>query len=299
MKSMIQKKFAGCAVLSLWLTAVLSVSVVWGEDSPKRRDDLDEPLLRVAKATVPRARVHPLDPALDMARDGLRKMQTSVRDYTCTIVKRERIKGELMDYEYMYAKIRNRRVVDGQTVSPFSVYMYFLKPAEVKGREVLYVEGENEGKLIAHEGGSAGKYLPTVWLKPTGLLAMRNQRYPITDIGIENLVAKLIERGETDQAKARTGCEVTFTPNAKINTRVCTVLQIKHAKPAPDLDFHYAQIFIDDELQVPIRYAAYGFPEKEGERPPVLEEYTYLNLKLNVGLQDRDFDHENTDYRFQ
>jgi len=296
---MIQKKNTCYPLLSLLLTAALSVSVVRAENSPKERDELKEPLLRVAKATAPNPKAHPLGPALVFAREGLEKMQTAVEDYTCTLVKRERIKGKLLDYEYIFAKIRNRRVVDGKTTSPFSVYMYFLKPATVKGREVLYVEGQNEGKLVAHEGGAAGRYLPTVWLKPTGILAMRNQRYPITDVGIENLVAKLIERGESDQAKDRKDCEVTFTPNAKINKRSCTLLQIRHAKPSPGLDFHFAQIFIDDELQVPVRYAAYGFPEKEGERPPVLEEYTYLNLKLNVGLEDKDFDHENTDYRFQ
>ncbi len=292
---MIQKKITGLVLLILLLTGTLSVSA---EDSPKNRDDLKEPLLRVAKATSPKPQAHPLDPALDLARDGLRRMQTTVEDYTCTLVKRERIKGKLLDYEYIFVKIRNRRVADGKTVSPFSVYMYFLKPNSTKGREVLYVEGQNEGKMIAHEGGSAGKYLPTVWLRPTGLLAMRNQKYPLTDVGIENLVAKLIERGEADKAKGRTGCEVTFTQNAKINKRPCTILQIKHNEPSPDLDFHLAQIFIDDELQVPVRYAAYGFPEKEGERLPVLEEYTYMSLKMNVGLGDKDFDHENTDYRF-
>lgn len=297
---MIQTKITGYTLLGLLLAAVLNVSVVWAEEAQKNRGNLKEPLLRVAKASAPNPKAHPLEPALAYARDGLVKMQTEVKDYTCTIVKRERIKGKLLDYEYMFTKIRNRRVVDGKTVVPFSVYMYFLKPSSVKGRECIYIEGQNEGKLIAHEGGTAGKYLPTVWLKPDGILAMRNQRYPITDIGIENLVTKLIERGDSDQLRALKGtdCEVTFTPDAKINKRPCTLLQIKHHTPRPGLDFHLAQIFIDDELQVPVRFASYGFPEKEGERLPVLEEYTYLNLKMNVGLTDKDFDHENTDYRF-
>jgi hypothetical protein len=29
-----------------------------------------------------------------------------------------------------------------------------------------------------------------------------------------------------------------------------------------------------------------------------LEEYTYLNLKLNAGLVDADFDHTNPNYKF-
>jgi len=286
------------SLLALLVATFFTGSLCLGEDGPLSREELTEPVLRVAKATAPNPSVHPLDPALDLARDGLTTIRESIDDYTCTLVKRERINGELGEYEYMFTKIRNRKVVDDKVVTPFSVYMYFLKPGTVKGREVMYVEGLNDGKMIAHEGGTAGKYLPTVWLRPNGLIAMRGQLYPITDVGLENLVLKLIERGEREKKASGDDCEVTFHQNAKINGRTCTLLQIKHDKPGPNVEFHMAHIFIDDELQVPVRYAAYGFPGNEGEKPPVLEEYTYLDLKLNVGLSDKDFDHTNTDYKF-
>jgi hypothetical protein len=274
----------------------LLAAAAWADEPQRARDNLSEPVLRVAsKAPTPK---HPLDPALDIARNGLQNIRTTVNDYTCTLVKRERVDGKLLDYEYMFVKVRNRKVVNNNVVAPFSVYMYFLKPTEMKGREVMFVEGRNEDKLVAHEGGTAGKYLPTVWIKPTGVIAMRNQRYPITDLGIENLVLKLIERGELDKAAGRRECEVTFHENAKINGRVCTLLQVKNAEATENLDFHMAQIFIDDELNVPIRYVAYDFPAKAGDPLPVIEEYTYLNLKLNVGLTDKDFDHTNEEYNF-
>lgn len=268
----------------------------WAEGPQRDRDNLSEPVLRVAsKAPTPK---HPLDPALDIARNGLQNIRSTVNDYTCTLVKRERIDGKLLDYEYMFVKVRNRKVADNKVVTPFSVYMYFLKPTDMKGREVMYVEGRNEDKLVAHEGGTAGKYLPTVWINPTGMIAMRNQRYPITDLGIENLVLKLIERGELDKAAGRRDCEVTFHENAKINGRKCTLLQVKNEVATENLDFHMAQIFIDDELNVPIRHVAYDFPAKPGDPLPVIEEYTYLNLKINVGLTDKDFDHNNEEYSF-
>jgi hypothetical protein len=284
----------------LGLVAVLcGLSVAQTGDEPQPRDTLKEPVLRVAKASSPSVKAHPLDPALEIARKGLETIHSSVTDYTCMLVKRERINSTLGDYEYIQTKVRNRKEKDGKVVRPFAVYMYFVKPASMKGREVLYIEGANGDKMIAHEGGAAGKYLPTVWLKPNGIIAMRGQRYPITDVGIENLVLKLIERGERDRANGPGNCEVTFHKDAKINGRTCTLLQVKHAQPAPNLDFHMGQIFIDDELQVPVRYAAYGFPAKDGDELPVIEEYTYLNLKLNVGLADADFDHTSKQYAFQ
>lgn len=262
------------------------------------RDGLKEPVFRVARNTEgikPAGDSHPLDPALDMAREALVHIQRDIHDYTCTIIKRERVKGVLGDYEYMAAKVRNRKVVDGRVVQPLSAYLRWLKPEACEGREVLWVEGKNNNKLRAKEGGTRGRFLPKVWLDPHGALAMQGNLYPITDIGIENLVTKLIERGTRDRKHADETL-VDFIKNAKINGRVCTLLQVKHPIQRDYFDFHLAQIFVDDELNVPVRYAAYNWPAREGGQPQVIEEYTYVNMKLNVGLKDIDFDHTNPEY---
>ncbi len=149
---------------------------------------------------------------------------------------------------------------------------------------------------MRHEGGVKGKFLPTVWLKPDGALAMQGQLYPLTDIGLENLMLKLIERGNAERRFP--DCDVTFHKNAKINGRSCTLLRVSHEVQRPEFEFSRAEIFIDDELNVPVRYAAYGWPSAPGASPPVLEEYTYLQLKINIGLTDYDFDPKNKDYRF-
>jgi hypothetical protein len=59
-----------------------------------------------------------------------------------------------------------------------------------------------------------------------------------------------------------------------------------------------AQVFMDDEWKIPVRYAAYGWPNKAGGEMDVIEEYTYQNIKINVGLTDKDFDVANSDYNF-
>ncbi len=178
---------------------------------------------------------------------------------------------------------------------PFSVYLVFLKPTAIKGREVLYVENQNEGKLFAHEGGMK-RMLGTHKLEPTSWLAMKGQRYPLTDIGIENLLIKLVERGERD--KRNGDCLVSFNPGAKVSGRECTVIQVVHPQPAPHYDFHKAQIFIDTELSIPVRYAAYGWPKSANGDSEVIEEYTYQDLKINVGLTDEDFSVNNPNYNF-
>ena len=272
--------------------ALMHSSALQAEDPPMGRDGLQEPVFRVSNARVETpetAPAHPLDPALKIAYDSLARIRTQVDDYSCTLIKQERINGVLTPEEYMFAEIRNRKLVNNKIVTPLSVYLYFLKPSNIKGREVIFVEGANNGKMVAHEGGLL-RIAPAVWLNPDGPIAMRGQLYPITDIGIETLVDKLIEKGERDRKRGE--CEVEFIKGAKINGRVCTVLQVKHPTPRPWFDFHIARIFIDDELQLPIRYAAYTWPAEEGGKPQLLEAYTYLNMKLNVNLKNADFNHK-------
>ncbi len=261
---------------------------------------LSEPIHRVAIApsiTPNPVALHPLDRALDIARRGLANCRSNVDDYTAILVKRERIGGTLGGHEFMYAKVRNRKVSGGKVVQPLSVYLQFLKPTSVKGRECIYVEGKNDGKVIAHEGGFKGKFLPTVTIPPDGALAMRGQRYPLTEIGVENLMLKLIERGETARQFADVQCD--FRKNARVKDRTCTVLQVTQPTKRPGLEFYRADVFIDDTLNLPIRYVAYDWPTNSNEESlDVLEEYTYLNLKVNVGLTDDDFDPNNEDYNF-
>lgn len=237
---------------------------------------------------------HPLDPALQVAREGLDHIKQNVKDYTCTIIKRERIKGELTDHQFMAAKIRQRQEQAGRVTTPFSVYMRFLKPASVAGREVIWVEGRNNGSLIAHEAGLLN--FKRVSLAPDGFVAMMGQRYPISKIGVQNLIEELLVKGERDRKYGE--CEVKFFEDALINKRPCRMIQVMHPVKREHFDFYKAQIFIDKELKIPVRYAAWSWPEQPGGEPVLEEEYTYVDVKLNVGLDDTDFDPDNPDYNY-
>ena len=145
---------------------------------------------------------HPLMPALRWAQQGVESIRR-IEDYSCTLVKRERIDGELRDYEWMYVKIRHR---------PFSIYTRFLKPKELEGREAIYVEGHNDGKIQAHTTGRLWKLIGTVSLSPTSPIAMKGNRYPITEMGMLNLTERLIEVGLQDCQYGE--CEVKVIENA-------------------------------------------------------------------------------------
>jgi hypothetical protein len=230
---------------------------------------------------------HPLMPTLRWAYTGMDNV-VKMQDYSATVAKRERIAGKVGDFEYMFVKLRHR---------PFSVYMYFLGPAALKGQEVIYIEGQNDGNMWAHPTGIRNTIVGTVSIKPDGPIAMRNQRYPLTELGILNLTRRLVEVGEQDVKYGE--CEVKFYKGAKINNRVCTCIEVIHPVPRRNFLFHLARIFVDDELNLPIRYESYDWPKEKGGPPELLEEYTYLNLKINNGFTDADFDIKNPNYKFR
>jgi hypothetical protein len=203
--------------------------------------------------------------------------------------------GVMPEMQYANVKIRNRKTSNGKLVTPMGVYLNFLKPGAVKGREVIWVEGANDGKLVAHESGLKG--VINVYLDPNGYLAMRGQRRPITDIGIENLVIKMIESGVRDRNHRE--CEVQVYKNAKILDRACMMIEVVHPLKRDHFDFFRARVYFDNELGIPTRYASWSWPTQPGGDPVLEEEYTYLNVELNVGLTDRDFDVANAAYRFR
>jgi outer membrane lipoprotein-sorting protein len=75
--------------------------------------------------------------------------------------------------------------------------------------------------------------------------------------------------------------------------RAVTLITVIHPTPRRNFRFHRAEVYLDNELGLPIRYAAYMWPQNPGEEPPLEEEYTYLNLKVNNGFTDFTFSRDN------
>jgi hypothetical protein len=131
-------------------------------------------------------------------------------------------------------------------------------------------------------------------ISPTSDAASRESRYPITELGLDNVVSRLIDQARHDIIADPDGknTEVVFYHNAEIDGRVCTHIRVTHPIADDAFDFHQANIYVDDKLNVPLRVENYTWPKKEGEPPQLMEEYTYMRMKLNVGLTDGNFAEE-------
>ncbi len=236
-----------------------------------------------------------LEAVLRRAVAGYHRIRREITDYRCILTKRERVHGELREAETAVLKVRHQRIEDDRVVSPFSVYLRFLAPSAVKDREVLYVHGRNDGNMIVRNGGPRFGFITTA-LPPDSPIVLSESRYPITEVGVKTLIRRLIEVGMHELEYG--DCQVRVAEGARLDNRACTLIQVLQNRRREDPSWKLVRILIDDELELPVYYAAYDWPEQEAGSPVLLEEYIYTRIELNVGLGDVDFDHRNEDYSF-
>lgn len=226
---------------------------------------------------------HPLAPALKYAYSS-REALKDVKDYTALFVKRE-YKSRQLVTQAIDLKLRHE---------PFSVYMYFRTPNE--GREVLYVDGANNGKLKVHEGSGIKTLAGTMDFNIDAPEVMKENRHPITKLGIANLLDAIIAQWESE---TRFG-EVTlkYFPNAKIGDTKCVAFESTHPEPRKEFRFHKTRLYFTKDTRLPFRVEQYYWPGNGQTEPRLVEEYTYSNLKPNSNLSAHDFSSRNPNYRF-
>ncbi|MCG8650942.1 MAG: DUF1571 domain-containing protein, partial [Pirellulales bacterium] len=223
-------------------------------------------------------------------------MSKSLNDYTARFVKQDLTpKGVLGEETEILLKVQTR--LRGNTEkAAMRVYLHYLKPESKKGREVIWAEDRNDGKMAVFEPMFPFN-LKTLWLDPNGMIAMQGQRHPISEIGLVRLVENLIERGEDDRDNPNV--EITIVKDYRVGDQPAELIQVKRTKPiGGEDDFSLAEIAIDPERQLILSYHSFGWPEKEDAEAPLLESYSYFDVQTNVGLTDEDFDPENPNYSF-
>lgn len=216
----------------------------------------------------------------EQSRDAL----AEVTDYTCVFSKKEVVSRRLIQQK-MEMKYRHK---------PFSVYFRYIAGDEA-GREVIYVDGGNNNRLVVHETGIKA-IAGTMYLPLNDSRVVQENRHPITSVGIHNLLKKAFETFELDASDDLV--EVKMYPKAKLDDLPCVAFVIRHPEPKKGLPFHETRLYFDRETRLPIHVERYDWPRREGDKLPLLEEYSYRNVKLNVGLKGADFDPRNPRYAF-
>jgi hypothetical protein len=203
-----------------------------------------------------------------------------VRDYTCLFIKRERLRGQLQPDNLIDMKVRTQ---------PFSVYLRWLGPKAFEGQEACYATGRNNGMMRVHSTGLAS-VAGFVTLDTRDPRVMQNSRHTITEAGIGNLIAVLAQRWEMERRLNKTQVAVAEYTYAQ---RPCTRVELVHREPiAGPATFARSVVYFDKANHLPIRVENYDWPRPGGSpEGDLLESYSYVNLRTNVGLTDAVFNH--------
>jgi hypothetical protein len=255
-------------------------------DNSGKASAAPNPVSETAETNLPTPPIdaaHPLYVPLQEAYKAQEALR-SVKDYEAVFVKREMIKGRLLKVT-MNLKVRER---------PFSVYMKFVDTN--KGREVLYQEDRNNNQLVIHEAGLKS-LAGSVFRAPNSPDVMSENRYPANLIGLKKMLDRVIRQWE-DEGKFGE-VKTQKRPNSHLGSgEECVVYESLHSVPRDQFKFHTTRLWIESKTGLAIRVEQLGFPQKGDKDPPLVEEYTYGNLRLNVKLSDRDFDKKNPAYAF-
>lgn len=229
---------------------------------------------------------HPLKPVLELARQTYEHARRNVRGFTCQLIKRERIGGELQQERTINMIVREGSGGD----EPYATRMDFLSPSDVAGRRLLYVEGEHDNRMLARKGGQRLTFI-VLRLDPHGFKANGETLASITHLSFERSLEKIVQalerQIEADPAALNTLVE--WDDAANLAGCNCRRVRVVHPRRDEPLVFYRAEVFLDDQHGLPIRITLHDWPE-DGNQPPLIAEYTYRDLAVCDTLPPATFD---------
>ncbi len=203
----------------------------------------------------------------------------AVKDYSCTMVSRERVNNVLLEENVIDFKAKTQ---------PFSVGMRWVSPKASQGQEVYFVAGRNDNKMRVRSNQlGKGKLLGFLTIDPRDPRALEASRHTITEAGIGNLIEQTLKHWTTEAALNKTQVKVG---EYAYNGRACLRVETTRAERRQEFYCHRSVIYLDKESKMPIRSENYDWPRQGGEAGgDLLESFSYVNLRFNTGLTDQEF----------
>ncbi len=255
-----------------------------GENAQSATQTVDSSVLRGEWA---------LQLSIALIEQGIHSLE-AVDDYSFSLTRQERVDGELLDPQVMKVKLRQSE--------PFSIYMKWLAGTGpgVRGRQLLYVRGQNNDKLLVLPGGLAGRLTGTLELDHDDPRVTRESRHPVTDCGLLTLARTVLDMQKKDLA-SRTGFQCELYDGQKFDERDCFLFVMTYDSPEHNPNYRKAMMYIDKNLRLPV--CIRNFTWGEAEQPEKLDEqtlvesYSFTDIELEKRLAADDF--SRTSYRMR
>jgi len=260
------------------LSGFLIFSTLGAGEPPAPRIDRPAAPRPLGPAVVSDNAASPLDEPLRLIGEA-RTVFQKVKDYSCVLIKRERINGQLTPDHVVALKVRNE---------PFSVYMRWMQPKDLSGQEVCYVAPKHGNRMRAHSAGALG-LVGWVTLDQNDPRALKTSRHRISEAGLANLIDRYSAGWQAERPLGRTQVSIA---DYEYNKRRCTRVETAHsADSAGQFEYFRTVVYFDQETHLPIRVECYDYPRRANETGELVEVYSYVNLRYNVGLDETTFNH--------
>lgn len=261
-------------------------------DSPPLAEpflDSAEPInTPLARAKPPSEKVAPgpnTVPEVRKLLDAAIKTYAGVPDYEAKLIRREVVSGKSLPTEEL--NIAHRK-------EPFSFYMNVTGEAG-KGREMLYVKGQNAGKIIIVTGKGDNVLLGTgkrMELDPESSLLSGKSRNRITEAGMGKMLAtieKYVGQAESGKRPTETVRHLGATDGLESKMPLTTVEVTLQTGDEPLLPKGGKRTYGFDADK---KSSSYGLPVQivtHDERGKEVEFYSFSGFKLPAKLVDADF----------
>lgn len=251
--------------------------------------DLDQlpvrpPVVLAAEASaakVPLAVLAQRDP-MALIRLAQERVNREVRDYSAIFLKQEEIAGKLGPLQRIDIRFRS---------DPVSVKMHWLENAD-QARKVVYQSTpkfvDPQGRKVARiepAGFVARALFPEVTRPISGPDARAASRRTIDEFGFKATL-DLFEKYNSLALK-KGALDLRYTGEGRVDGRPTFVVE-RYLPYTPGGAFPDARLIVhfDQEWLVPT--TVYSYADAEGTK--LLGSYVFINVRLNVGLSDADFD---------
>ena len=203
---------------------------------------------------------------------------TTVKDYSCTMVSQENVRGKLHDQNVIQLKLKT---------DPFSIHMRWISPEKNAAQEVAFVLGKNNNKMRVKSNHLGNKILGFMSIDPNDPRVLEHSRHTILEAGIGNMIEQHIGQWEKDRQLGKSRIAVR---DYVYNNRECHKVEVIRTEKNPAFYCYRTVIYLEKKSKLPIRLENYDWPRQGGpEGGEMLETFSYINLQFNTGLKDAEF----------
>jgi outer membrane lipoprotein-sorting protein len=200
-----------------------------------------------------------------------------VADYTCRLNKTVRKHDELYEDKNISVKYKKPRH-----------YYFRWESGSERGREVIFVDGRHNGKIVAHPGGPLK--LITFHLDPEGYLAMKENRHSLKNSGMEKILS-LIE-SNVALADAKNLDAISLIGKGDFDGKPVHIVEGRFPKNQGFYAYRI-RLYFSPDIKLPLKATIYDWSEQ------LIEDYEFHELDINVGLSEEDFDPDNPNYSYR